>query len=625
MADRDPLGDIQAGFLAECEDLVERLVEALADPAIFAAGSEAIHRAFRAVHTIKGGAASLGHEALASDAHRFEERLDRLRSGNATETDCDPALLLAEADQLSARIAGLPGRKEPQQAADRPGDWSLGFRPMAALYGTGNEPLHLLSALRALGAAITCDQERLPQLEMMEPEGAYLGWSARLPAHLAEPDIRALFEFVEDLCDLSLERNLPQADPPPAPASGAGMPTLRVDLARIDRLLDLAGEIAIAQTTLSMAFRAAGTDRHGQPALALDACAALTRDLQDAVMAIRTQPVRPLFQRMARCLREAAGRAGKQARLVCEGEDTEIDRAIIEQLADPLTHMIRNAADHGLETPAARVRAGKSPTGEVRLRAASRAGRILIELSDDGAGIDRQKVREGAIRRGLVTRDQQLGEDETDTLIFAPGFTTSPGITALSGRGVGMDVVRTGIAGLGGRIAIASVPGAGTRFTLSLPLTLAVLDGLLVKAAGRVFVIPLASVVETALADPPDKRRDRVGLPLLRLQDRHVPLASLAALLSPAAMAAHDPVATPGPGIAVLIVDEDDRHLALGVDDILEQTQVVVKDLQRNCGPVPGISAATILGDGQVGLIVDPGTLVRMAARAPASCADPVR
>lgn len=617
-----PLNDIRAGFLAECEELMERLVDALADPTLFAAGGEALHRAFRAVHTIKGGAAALGHEALATDAHRFEERLDRLRAGSAA--DADLGQLLDAADRLSAHIAELPRPGNPADGVAEPGDWTLTFRPADALYASGNEPLHLLSALRALGGAVTCDPARLPPLDSLDPEGACLAWSVRLPATLPEADIRDLFEFVEDLCDLSLDRIQPQTAPPPgppAPPTGAEAATIRVDPARVDRLLDLAGEMAIAQTALSTALRAAGLGHHAHPASALETFAALTHELQDAVMAIRTQPIKPLFQRMARTLREAAGRAGKSARLICEGEATEVDRAIIEQLAEPLTHMVRNAADHGLESPADRARAGKPRMGEVRLSAANRSGRFIVELADDGAGIDRRKVRETAVRRGLIAPDRTLSDAETDALLFEPGFSTAAEVTALSGRGVGMDAVRTAIAGLGGRITIASTPGEGTRFALSLPLTLAVLDGMLVSAAGQTFVLPLASILETTLVDTPDRRAGPGAASSVRLQDRHVPLVGMADILVPGTR----PDPGQGTAIAVLIADEDDHRLALRVDDILEQTQVVVKDLRRNCGPVPGISAATILGDGRVALIADPGALLKMAAQAAMPPADPVR
>lgn len=612
MATADPLADIRAGFLAECEELMERLTDALASADLFTPGSAAIHGAFRAVHTLKGGAASLGYEDLAGAAHGFEERLERIRAGAPVAGDCDLSHLLAEADRLAALVAGLSGPRGLAPPLSQAPAWQLAFTPAPDLYATGNEVLHLLNALGALGSEqVRCDQGNLPPLDLLDPERSCLAWSMTLPGEVPEPAIREVFEFVEHLCDLRLSRAAGEARPAPAPPTAADLPTIRVDAARVDRLLDLAGELAIAQTTLSTLLRTSGISRHAHPAMALEAFAALTHDLQDAVMAIRTQPIKPLFQRMARSLREAAARVGKSARLICEGEATEVDRAIIEQLAEPLTHMIRNAIDHGLETAERRLQAGKPAEGTVRLSAATRAGRIVIELADDGAGIDRTKVRQTAIRRGLIEENADLGEEEIDALLFQPGFSTADEVTALSGRGVGMDAVRTAITALGGRIAIASAPGQGTRFTLSLPLTLAVLDGLLVSAAGQIFVFPLASTLETAPLDTAPLHRAGSDVPLVRLRGRHVPLVSLALLLGLPDPAGH----SCRPGIAVLISDEEDRWIAVGVDDILEQAHVVIKDLRGNCGDSPGIAAATLLGDGRVALILDPGALLNIAAR----------
>lgn len=626
----EPLDEIRLGFFAECEDLLERLLDALADPCLMDPTHDAIHQAFRAVHTIKGGAASLGFDVLMAEAHGFENRLDQIRTGAAMPDARDLSALLAAADKLSAEVTAAaedqPARKDGAPvtpalpANSAPGVWTVRFKPSAALYATGNEPLHILNALAASGSAtVHCDLTALPGLEAIDPEAGYLVWTVRLPGDLPEATLREAFDFVDDLCDLSIARRRPGATPAKNTAPVApGATTVRVELPRVDRLMNLVGELVISQSILASTLADAGHDRRSPPVLAFEAQALLVRELQDAVMAIRTQPIKPLFLRMARVLREAAAKLGKSARLVCEGDTTEVDRAIVEQLAEPLTHMIRNAVDHGLEPPARRRANGKSETGDIRLVAANRAGRFIIELADDGAGIDRPRVREIATARGLIAPHQTLNDMETDALLFQPGFSTARELTAHSGRGVGMDVVRSTLGRIGGRISIASTPGAGTRFTLSLPLTLAILDGLLVSVAGQTLVIPLASALETALVGDAGLRHDLSGRTLVRIRDRHVPLVDAGQILRLGAPAEVD---RPD-GVTVLIADEEDRRIALVVDDILEQTQVVIKDLISHCGPVPGIAAATILGDGRVALILDPGALVRMAC-GPGRMADP--
>lgn len=624
----DPLDDIRSGFFAECEELLERLLDALADPGLLDQTGDAIHRAFRAVHTIKGGAASLGYDALTVEAHGFEGHLDQIRSGSVTFRAKDHSRLLAAADRLAAEIAAaaesprttapLPNRASPVDGGRADAGWSVRFKPSAALYATGNEPLHILNQLAARGeGTVICDPSALPPLGELDPETGYLSWTVSLPASVGEAAIHEAFGFVDDLCELAIgRRDAAITSPSPLttmPSGAPEAPTVRVDLGRVDRLMNLVGELVIGQSVLANTLSGAGLERHSSALLALDAQAALVRELQEAVMAIRTQPIKPLFQRIARGLREAAGKLGKSARLVCEGEGTEVDRAVIEQLAEPLTHMIRNAVDHGLEVPADRRAAGKPETGEIRLVAANRSGRFVIELADDGAGIDRPRVRDIAVARGLITADRTLSDAETDALLFEPGFSTARDVTALSGRGVGMDSVRSTLGQIGGRISIASTPGAGTRFTLSMPLTLAVLEGLLVSVAGHRLVIPLTSTLETAPSGALEVRRELAGTPLVRLGNRHVPLIDAGQLLGlgrPAAAATEN-------RIAVLIADEDDRRIALLVDDVLEQAQVVIRDIASNCGPVPGVAAATILGDGQVALILDPGALLRLAGAAP--------
>uniref|UniRef100_UPI003F6F955F chemotaxis protein CheA n=1 Tax=Thioclava electrotropha TaxID=1549850 RepID=UPI003F6F955F len=281
---------------------------------------------------------------------------------------------------------------------------------------------------------------------------------------------------------------------------------MRVDIERIDRLVNLVGELVINQAMLAQSVAEAGLPPNSAVNTGLEAFMMLTRDIQDSVMMIRAQPVKPLFQRMARIVREASSAIGKDVRLKTEGETTEVDKTVIERLADPLTHMIRNAVDHGLESPDMREAIGKPREGIVTLSAHHRSGRVVIEVSDDGGGIDRKKVFEKAIEKGLVTPDAQLSDNEIDNLLFLPGFSTADQVSALSGRGVGMDVVKSSIQSLGGRISITSEPGKGSCFSISLPLTLAVLDGMVVNVAGETLVVPLSSILETATLTSEDIR-----------------------------------------------------------------------------------------------------------------------
>lgn len=383
-------------------------------------------------------------------------------------------------------------------------------------------------------------------------------------------------------------------------AGGGVAQTIRVDLDRVDRLINLVGELVINQAMLSQSVienDASGTNSMN---MGLEELQQLTREIQDSVMAIRAQPVKPVFQRMSRIVREVADMTGKQIRLITEGENTEVDKTVIDKLAEPLTHMIRNAVDHGVETPEKREAAGKNPEGTVRLTAKHRSGRILIELADDGAGINRERVRQKAIDNDLITSETPLSDEEIDNLIFLPGFSTADKISDISGRGVGMDVVKRSIQALGGRISISSTPGKGSVFTMSLPLTLAVLDGMVVTVAGQTLVVPLTAIVETLQPEAKSIHSYGSNHRLLSIRDGFCPLVDVGRILNYRATSA-DPVE----GVALLVESESGGQRALMVDAIQGQRQVVIKSLEANYSHVPGIAAATILGDGRVALILD--------------------
>jgi two-component system chemotaxis sensor kinase CheA len=543
-----------------------------------------------------------------------------------------------------------------------PGGWTLRFKPRAELYQKANETVLLLRELTRLGEVeVELDPSDLPLLPHLQPEGAYLAWTIRLTSDADEAAVREVFDFVDADCELDIRpagAPAPVVDEPPAPATGedldiaalismaqaavseAGPPpvvapdatdlaevaapaavvaasapresakaaanaTIRVDLERVDRLIDLVGELVINQAMLAQRVTEAGLARASSVAVGLDELEQLTREIQDSVMAIRAQPVKSVFQRMPRLAREVASATGKQVRLVTEGEGTEVDKTVIERLADPLTHMIRNAIDHGLESPDRRRAVGKNPEGVVRLSALHRSGRIVIEVADDGGGINRERVRAIATEKGLVPPDAVLTDEETDNLIFMPGFSTADTISDISGRGVGMDVVRRSIQELGGRITIASRPGLGSTFTMSLPLTLAVLDGMVLSAGDQTLVAPLTAIIETLQPKGAEVHAVGGGARVISIRGSYVPLVDVGLALG----YRNEPLDAET-GVALLIEAEGGVRAVLLVDAIQGQRQVVIKSLEANYRRVPGIAAATILGDGRVALILDIDALV---------------
>ena len=531
----------------------------------------------------------------------------------------------------------------------------VSFRPKPELYAKANDAIKLLREIRALGDAdVACDISEVPLLTELDPEGAYLSWTIRLGSNVTEAQVREVFEFVEFDCDVSVTAE-PKFDPSfefvPAPAAETRQPvptlveegplipesvlakiaqvnaepakasaaaaanqaqpaqqaqtTIRVDLDRVDRLIDLVGELVINQSMLSQRVTEAGIARLSEVAVGLDDLEQLTREIQDSVMAIRAQPVRPIFQRMSRVVREVADMVGKSVRLVTEGENCEVDKTVIERLADPLTHMIRNAVDHGLEKPEDRIKAGKPEQGVVRMTAAHRSGRVIIEVSDDGAGINRARVKEIAIKRGVIEPGVPLSDSEIDDLIFAPGFSTASTVSDVSGRGVGMDVVKRSIQALGGRISISSKPGQGTTFTLSLPLTLAVLDGMVVTVAGQTLVVPLTAIVETLQPKGPEVHGLGERAKVIAIRGSFIPLIDVGYKLG-----YRYEEADPLNSVAIMVESENRAQSALMVDGIIGQQQVVIKSLETNYGQVFGVAAATILGDGRVAVILDVDAIV---------------
>jgi two-component system chemotaxis sensor kinase CheA len=726
----DPMAEIKATFFQECEEQLAELESGLLAMEAGDDGSETVNAVFRAVHSVKGGAGAFGLDDLVRFAHVFETCLDEVRAGRlAPSSDVVKPMLRAAdvladlvraardggevdgsrseaiAEELSALlgadaaaaddddmeiefkpmqvsfdlppIPAVDDVAEPAVAAQS-GGWTLKFKPHAALYKKANETAVLLREVARLGEAqVELDASELPLLSQLDPEGAYLTWTVRLPGEVAEGDIREIFEFVDMDCDLDLRADgqpddpsgqavedaaMPDLDiaalisqaqaavaevvsapapveaspeppvaaaptpapapepvaitPPPTPANDAppraeqpkavvAAPTIRVDLERVDRLIDLVGELVINQAMLAQRITEAGLVRASGVEVGLDELEQLTREIQDSVMAIRAQPVKSVFQRMPRLAREVASATGKQVRLVTEGEGTEVDKTVIERIADPLTHMIRNAIDHGLEKPDTRREAGKNPEGVVRLSALHRSGRIVIEVADDGAGINRERVKAIAIEKGLIAPEATLSDEETDNLIFMPGFSTAAVVSDISGRGVGMDVVRRSIQDLGGRISIASRPGQGSTFTMSLPLTLAVLDGMVLSTGHQTLVAPLTAIIETLQPKRSDVHWVGDGARVISIRGVYLPFIDVGMALGYRT----EPLDA-DQGVALLVEGEGGRRAVFLLDAIQGQRQVVIKSLEANYRRVQGIAAATILGDGRVALILDIDALI---------------
>jgi len=538
---------------------------------------------------------------------------------------------------------GEPGGGNKADAG--PTRYRIRFSPTREMYATGNDPAMLIRVLSALGELdVTVDTSRIPPLSELAWDESYLSWTLRLLTDSPPERLREVFDFVDEACQLEIVKDdatgsvttpppvadlpspPPRSDTPPSEASGpdsgdggspaptetadassqaaagsAARATIRVDLERVDRLINLVGELVINQAMLTQSIEEVNLPSGNGVDSAMGQLRQLSSELQERVMAIRAQPVKPLFQRMSRIVREAAHASGKHARLATVGETTEIDKTVIERLADPLTHMIRNAVDHGLERPDVRSAAGKSVEGTVHLSAAHRSGRVIIELSDDGAGINRDKVREIAVKRGLIDPEKELSDEDIDNLLFMPGFSTTTEVSALSGRGVGMDVVKSEIQRLGGRVTLTSRPGRGTTVSISLPLTLAVLEGMVVEVAGETLVVPTTALQETLKANGAEIQRIGARGWFLSIRGGFVPIVDLGARLG-----FHNDDTVELAGRVLLLVETGSgRRAALAVDRVLDQREVVIKGLENNYGHVPGIAAATILGNGRIALIID--------------------
>ena len=530
-------------FFEEAAELLADYEAALLELEDAPGDVELLNRIFRAAHTIKGNAGMLGFDDVGRFTHGLESLLDALRTGRRTVTPDVIEALLVSGDVVRRMLRAVQSGGEIADAG------------------------HTLERLEHL---LTAPERESP------PDGR------PPPEHTSAPQPGALGGS--------------------APGS-----SVRVPIAKVDRLINLVGELV---TTQLMVAEAVGTLPSERTAALVDAVAQMdrhARDLHEHVLAMRMIPVRSLFARFPRLLRDVAASLGKDATLDMVGEDTELDRTVIERISDPLTHLVRNAVDHGLETPEARAAAGKPAAGHVRLAAYQQGGNIYIEVTDDGRGLDRARILAKAIDLGLVNEGHVLGDEQVWSLVFHPGFSTAARVTEVSGRGVGMDVVRQNVEALGGAIAIHTEPGVGTCFRIKLPLTLAIMDGQALRVGDQQYILPLVSIRETVRPVRGSIHTIGPGAELAIVHGDPLPIVRLHRLFGV-------PAGTVDPTAGLLVVIEHDGHVAaLLVDELLGQQQVVIKSLEANFTKVRGIAGATILGDGRVALILDVAGVVALA------------
>jgi len=530
--------------------------------------------------------------------------------------------------------------------------WHIVFRPHPHLLRSGNDPLRILRELSRLGELdCECDLSGLPRLSELEPEDCYLSWDLRLNAPVEKSLVDEIFEWVEDDCDFAIipivnataaptpsnqaksTTNEKSAELTPVPkpddrraeserrasgerpkAAGAGSSSIRVDIDKIDSLINMVGELVITQSMLGMLgmlgeeFDETPKPQHVERLReGLVQLERHTRELQEGVMQVRMLPISFTFSRFPRLVHDISSKLGKKIELQLNGETTEVDKTVIEKIGDPLVHLVRNSLDHGIETPEDRLAAGKPATGTVQLNAFHKGGNIIIEIRDDGRGLNRDRILAKAIERGLVSAEDNLSNQQIYELIFQPGFSTADQISDVSGRGVGMDVVRRNINELGGSIEIESELGEGSAIIIRLPLTLAILDGQTIRVGDETYIVPLVSIVESIQIEQEMINRVAGKGETFKLRSEYLPVLRLHDLFNIDA-----PRATELQDGLLVVVEGDGRRCGLFVDDLLGQQQVVIKSLEANYQRVEGISGATILGDGSVALILDIPSLMRL-------------
>ncbi len=593
-------------------------------------GMEELNAIFRAAHSIKGGSSTFGFDDMTAVTHVLESLLDRLRKQEMKLTDAMVNVFLEAGDVIRMQLDAHRGEGAVDQDVVRAVCGKLerlagGSAPVAramphgvtatAQGGYVREPLpaaaedadHGYGLFAAVGDAAT------------QPAGPGYGFFADEPLPVSAQQDRAEaaqgYGFFEELAPVAVPVSQTEhrsGDDEEGPvtelrrasdkAAASADTSIRVPVEKVDQLINLVGELVITQAMLAQSAASADSALYEKLQSGLHQLECNTRDLQEVVMSVRMLPISVVFSRFPRMVRDLAGKLGKQVELKMLGAGTELDKGLIEKIADPLTHLVRNSLDHGIESPEMRRAAGKPEQGVITLKASHQGGNIVIEVADDGGGLNRARILDKARERGLPVRDD-MSDQEVWMLIFEAGFSTAEIVTDVSGRGVGMDVVKRNIGAMGGRVEIDSAAGAGTRIIIRLPLTLAILDGLSVAVGEQTYIIPLGYIIESLLMKESDLRTVSGGGHMMHVRGEYLPLLALRDVFKlPCA------VANPDTRI-VVIVETEGRKIALEVDELLGQYQVVIKSLEVNFRKLPGISGATIMGDGRVALIVDVAAL----------------
>ena len=623
--------------------------------------SETLNGIFRAAHSIKGAAGGFGFEDITKFTHVMESLLDELRSGTR-EVDAKVVdILLGSVDHLRALLeaAAHGGRVDEELSKNLIGELErllsrsgstadasvsnavrclcISFVPHSDLLSVGSDPTLIFKELASFGEfRARVKANTLPPFEDLNPQSLYLSWEIYLDTEVMPEQVVEAFDWVEEHCSLEVSTltelwdDEPEDDtsqkapePPQTPPSIEStseskaekrvihkpVASIRVGIDKIDNLMDIVGELVITQSMICQIERDFDIERLGQLRDGLSELARQTRELQESVMRVRMVPIGAVFSRFPRVVRDVRASVGKEVELQLSGETTEVDKTVSEQLADPLTHLVRNALDHGLESPDDRRALGKDPTGSLKLSARHEGGNVVIDIIDDGRGIDSEKVLSKAQKKGLLGQDERPSEERIYDLIFLPGFSTADKVSALSGRGVGLDVVAKNIRNLGGTITTSSKLGVGTCFSIRIPMTLSILDAQLVRIVDQVFIVPLLSIVESVLVKK-ESIHTMVGREeVYRLRNEYITVIRASDVLG---LQREEKGETPR---LLVVVEDEGKRVGVLVDELLDQQQVVIKSLETNYMTVSGFSGATILGDGKVAFIIDVAGFVKLATR----------
>ncbi|HJS03307.1 MAG TPA: chemotaxis protein CheA [Variovorax sp.] len=654
------LSQFTQAFFVEAVELLAEMEQLLLELDVASPDAEQLNAIFRAAHSIKGGAATFGFTALTDTTHLLETLLDRARHGQLSLSAPMIDAFLETKDALQEQLTAYQAGKEPEP--ERVAHICAVLQQLALENGAAEgAPAHTPAPAPAPVAAKPAPAEPMPagalrvrfsrlsdsECDLLADELGNLGTllsrtragdqlTVMLETTCSPDDIVAVCCFVIDesqieITQITREAAAPEAEArvsevpaaaaaeivqaaAPKPVPGTGAPaaasakessSIRVDVEKVDQLINLVGELVITQSMLTQAATMLDPVAYERFLSGLGHLERNARDLQESVMSIRMMPMDYVFSRFPRVIRDVSAKLGKQVRLDTYGKETELDKGLIERIVDPLTHLVRNSLDHGIETPEQRLAKGKDATGQLLLSAQHHGGNIVIEVSDDGAGLHRGKILAKARQQGLAVSDS-MPDDEVWQLIFAPGFSTAEQVTDISGRGVGMDVVKRNIQEMGGHVEISSREGRGTTTRIVLPLTLAILNGMSVKVGDEAYILPLSYVIESLQPLAEHLHSITADGHVIKVRGEYLPLIELHRVFDVAGAQTQ-----PTQGILV-IVQADDARFALLVDELLGQHQVVVKNLETNYRKVPGISAATILGDGSVAFIIDVGAMPRI-------------